>query len=236
MSGLYIITGGSAGLGAALVKFVCHNGDTAISISRTAPQFGKHLVCDLSNTESSASAVSEMFQDITKDKFDEYILINNAGTIQPIGTKYETAEIIANMSINLISHIAITKVFVDRLSTIMSRKLVINITSGAALKPHHGWSLYCAAKAGLEHFGRTLALEQKNVNAPVDVVNINPGIINTKMQEEIRNASCESFPEVDRFKAFYENNALSSPDKAAERIIASIHSGKKFAGQTVNLE
>ena len=233
---LYIITGGSRGLGAALVRLAADDGETVISVSRTAPPLGEHLPCDLADPEAAATAVNSMLRERAGDGFDAYVLINNAGTIQPIGTSYGAADVVHSLSVNLAAHIAITHVFVEALSAITSRKLVVNISSGAAVKPYHGWILYCAAKAGLEHFGRVLALEQSSAEAPVDVVNVNPGIIDTGMQAEIRATTRECFPQLDRFTAFHANGDLAPANDVASKLIAGIRSGRTYNGRTVGLE
>jgi len=46
-----------------------------------------------------------------------------------------------------------------------------------------------------------------------------PGVIDTPMQETIRGASKEAFPNLDRFLDLKANNALTSPDDVAKRII-----------------
>ena len=39
-------------------------------------------------------------------------------------------------------------------------KRVLNISSGAGKRPVAGWAAYCAAKAGLDHFSRVVALDE----------------------------------------------------------------------------
>ena len=51
------------------------------------------------------------------------------------------------------------------------------------------------------------------------VHHIDPGIMDTPMQREIRAASPESFPEVDRFVAFAEEGKLVPPETVAKRIV-----------------
>ena len=63
---------------------------------------------------------------------------------------------------------------------------VVNISSGAASSPYAGWSVYCASKAGLDHFTRCVGLEQRGQAFPVTCIALAPGVIDTGMQEVIR--------------------------------------------------
>ena len=93
------------------------------------------------------------------------------------------------------------------------------ISSGAALRPYAGWSLYDAAKAGMDHFVRTLALEQAAQPHPFLTVNLDPGVIDTQMQALIRSTDKVDFPDVERFILRKEMGKLTPPTKVAESIL-----------------
>ena len=95
-------------------------------------------------------------------------------------------EIVRNIQINLTAPAVLLSGFIRHTQNWKMRKLVLNISSGAAVRPYFGWSAYCASKAGLEHFSRCAALEQKSRENPVTILSINPGVIDTSMQEKIR--------------------------------------------------
>jgi NAD(P)-dependent dehydrogenase (short-subunit alcohol dehydrogenase family) len=59
------------------------------------------------------------------------------------------------------------------------RGTIVNIASGAALRPLEHRTAYCAAKAGLVMFSKTLAIELAALNVRVNA--ICPGIIDTPM-------------------------------------------------------
>ena len=46
-----------------------------------------------------------------------------------------------------------------------------------------------------------------------------PGLVDTKMQKEIRNSTEKEFPEVKRFKGFKDDGHLVSPNIVANRIL-----------------
>ena len=59
---------------------------------------------------------------------------------------------------------------------------VVNISSGAAVKPIGAWSAYCAAKAALTHLTAVLAVEEPRIIS----VALRPGVVDTEMQAVIR--------------------------------------------------
>jgi len=98
------------------------------------------------------------------------------------------------------------------------RKTLVNITSGAALRPYFGWSLYCASKACLETFLRTVALEQGVEPHPFLAISVEPGIIDTDMQAGIRASNERDFPDLKRFVDLQRSGALRSAEQVAETI------------------
>ena len=109
-------------------------------------------------------------------------------------------------------------------------KLFIQISSGASLpeRAKPCWSLYCATKSGQEQLARTIAKEQSYAPFPAKVVNFNPGVMETAMQELIRATPRSAFPEVDRFIELKENGQVNAPATIAEALANLIHSYEKL--------
>jgi NAD(P)-dependent dehydrogenase (short-subunit alcohol dehydrogenase family) len=61
---------------------------------------------------------------------------------------------------------------------------IINVSSGAAIRPLDGWSGYCAGKAGLAMLTRSIDLEHRE--AGIRVFGFQPGTTDTDMQVIIR--------------------------------------------------
>ena len=53
----------------------------------------------------------------------------------------------------------------------------------------------------------------------ISAVSIAPGIVDTGMQTEIRNADESSFPSLANFIDYYENGELSNPDDVAVKLL-----------------
>ena len=108
-----------------------------------------------------------------------------------------------------------------------SQRLIVNISSGAAKRAIAGWSVYCAAKAGLEMATRVAALE-----APADlaICSLAPGVVDTPMQANVRVATVSDFPDGDKFRAMKADGILRDANVVAREIIQLIEGGKLTNG------
>lgn len=97
---------------------------------------------------------------------------------------------------------------------------VLNISSGNGRSPMASQSIYSAAKAGLDHFSRCLALEEALKPHGARACSLAPGVIDTDMQTHLRAADAESFPDHGRFVDFKTQGRLSSADDAATKVLA----------------
>jgi NAD(P)-dependent dehydrogenase (short-subunit alcohol dehydrogenase family) len=189
-----IVTGASRGIGAAAAKVLGAAGaavmlaarDTAL-VTEVADEIiaagGKAaaMECDVSNY----GACERLVQD-TIHRFGAVdALVNNAGVIEPISLVGESdpAEWTRNIQINLIgAYYVIRAVLPGMLAAGGGR--IINVSSGAALRPLEGWSAYCSGKAGLAMLTRAIDLEHSA--AGIRVFGFQPGTTDTDMQVLIR--------------------------------------------------
>ena len=95
--------------------------------------------------------------------------------------------------------------------------VLINISSGAAVKAYEGWGAYCAAKAGLLHLTNCVAQEERD--SGLRAYSVAPGIVDTGMQALIRAFTPEQFPQLERFKALKRDDAFNSPGFVAEHLL-----------------
>jgi len=231
---LYVITGASRGLGAALAEALIDPGHRLICMARSkAPLAALRkraktqgcgitaLVVDLADPETAAAALKKTLAGIDPATCISACLINNAGVVEPIGPadKFLPGEISAGVQVNLAAPMALTAVFLRQTAGWSASRNVLNITSGAAHKAYAGWSLYCATKAALDHFTRCVALEQQARTNGARIVALAPGMIDTAMQATVRGANPDEFAEVQRFIAIKEAGQLPSPEDAAQRVL-----------------
>ena len=182
-----IVTGGSRGLGCALCKALVRRGYSVLEFSRTAPHLYS-VSLDLSGPADAYQIVATSLLSIPLEDLEEILVINNAGTLDPIGpsSKKPVEVVLANINVNFTSSIVLISQIIARFQAVPCRKIVTTISSGAAHKGYDGWSLYCAAKAGMEGYIRALALEQPREQAPFIPIIIDPNVIDTDMQLAIR--------------------------------------------------
>ena len=96
---------------------------------------------------------------------------------------------------------------------------VLNISSGLGRHAMASQGPYCAAKAGLDHFSRTVALEEAARPNGARIVSLAPGVIDTDMQHELRAGDPQTFPDRARFVQLKEEGRLDSPDHAAAKVL-----------------
>jgi NAD(P)-dependent dehydrogenase (short-subunit alcohol dehydrogenase family) len=217
---LLLITGGSKGLGRALCEQFQSRDYEILEFSRSAPH-EYSIRINLANPEASRLIVANAIDPIDSSQLEELIVISNAGTLEPIGpaSGHSPSDLMKNMNTNYVSAVLLLTTIIARFQAAPCRKVILNISSGAALQGRAGWSLYCAAKAGMENFIRALALEQREQPQPFIPINIDPGVIDTEMQVLIRSTSPADFPDVELFIRRKNQGLLVPPDEVAAAII-----------------
>lgn len=219
---IYIVTGASKGIGFELMKQLRDRGGKVIGVARTNQGDPSDFIkADLSET----SKLDEMIWHIVEENIYQataFTLINNAGIVEPIGLSgsVNAEQITQAVSINMTAPMVLSNAFIASLKRFEGQKKIVNISSGAGRKSYEGWGVYCATKAGLDHFSRVISLEQENAEFPVEIVSIAPGIIDTGMQETIRSSDADDFPLLDRFIDYKSQGQLSSAAQTAGQLIA----------------
>ena len=192
---LALITGGSRGLGAALVETYLQAGWEVREFSRSGTS-AIHRPLDLTSPNSIQQAIQTVQQEFAGVKLEELLLIHNAGSLgaMKLTDRLSATEIHQHLTANLLSPVELLCGLIAHFQPCQCRKSLINISSGAALRGYPGWSLYCTAKAGIENFINTVAEEQKLAAYPFRIINFHPGKMDTGMQAEIRATESSEFP------------------------------------------
>jgi benzil reductase ((S)-benzoin forming) len=229
MKSLYIITGTGKGLGKALAEEVLSVGHHVIGISRNQSitnELYEHITLDLNDLTAVSSY--KFPQDITH--FSRVVLVNNAGIIGDIHHvgNLQNELIAQTFTINTIAPAILMNNFMHQYKTYTGEKIVLNISSGAGKVPIDGWSAYCASKAAVDMFTQVAAKEIAIDNTNFKVFALSPGIIDTQMQQQIRQADKEGFSEVERFKEYKAHNELQSPEETAKKIYWFLQNTDQF--------
>ena len=175
---------------------------------------------DLGDPVATTDALTREFDELAQHEYEEVVLVSNAGTLDPIGPlALSTPDAWRrNLDINLTSAIGAMALFTAAFQGHACRKVLVSVSSGAGSRGVAGWSLYCAAKAGLDNWIRAYALEQAHEEHPILAVSIQPGVVDTQMQASIRASDPGAFPEHARFVELKENGALAAPATVASAI------------------
>jgi len=244
----FIITGAGSGLGESMAKLVIDEQYKVFCISRRmnydlkerASQnrtFFWYQEQDLGNVHEIPELVDEIFTYIDPAVASEITLINNAGIVEPVKAmgNCTVAEIIDHVAINLSAPLVLANEFINKSRRFHCKKNIVNISSGAAINPYAGWTLYCSTKAGLDMSTRTIGLEQGNLDFPVRILSIAPGILDTAMQERLRKVDINDFPMKPKFEKLHEQSRLTDPDKAARIILDLVKDDSILSGSITDL-
>lgn len=220
-----IVTGHSRGLGAAIAEELLARGIPVLGMSRqsNAALAERHPTsltqCALDLTDGAALA--HWLERSTLRSYlagcETVLLINNAGTLQPVGPlTAQTPEAIARaVALNVAAPMMLAAAIVAASPQARERR-ILHVSSGAARSPYAGWSVYCATKAALDHHARAVALD---ATPGVQICSLAPGVIDTDMQAEIRASAEEDFPLKPRFEALQRDGALLRPADCAARLV-----------------
>lgn len=227
------ITGTSRGFGLALARQFETATTKITGLSRSRGDFqGNHIACDLSEPKSASETLDQTFAQANWKGCESIIFVANAGILKPIDflENLSINDIQNSLTINLTGSLICLQRFLIATRDLQLPKLFIQISSGAALpdRAKPSWSLYCAAKSGQEQLVRTIAKEQSYSPFPAKVVNFNPGVMETAMQELIRTVPKSAFPEVDRFIELKEKGQLKEPATVADALANLIDSYNKL--------
>lgn len=240
MEKIVIITGGSRGLGHGIAEIYHKNGYHVISISRTIlkKEYSvEQYQCDLSDVLQIEKTFTEIFSHLDTTNTATITLFNNAGSIGTVNTleNIPASDINNTIQINLTAPLILSSLFIKLTKGWDCKKKIINISSGAAVNPYGSWAMYCSTKAGLDMLTKVVAKEQKKIKNGVKMISIYPGVIDTDMQEIVRNTPKENFKSVQRFIDFYEHGDLATPKQVAEQIYQLDITGKLKNGKILDV-
>ena len=222
---LFILTGASRGLGAALAQALMQPGNRLICVARgdnaelRAQAATAGAALDWHQVDLSDAHAAEAWMTKTLSALPAHTnmtLVLNAGAVEPIGTidTLRADTLLPHLQLNLAGPMALTAALLRGTAGWNAQRRVLAISSGAARRPIAGWAAYCTGKAGLDMFVRAINADG---DASVRAVALAPGVIDTDMQRTIRGAD---FAGVQRFRDLHAHGELVSPQDAAARIAA----------------
>ena len=219
-----IVTGGGRGLGRSVALAFGKQGAKVVLAARTLEEID-HVAEELRSLKKEAIAVptdvsnEDQVNHLVKMTLEAFgtidILVNNAGARGPIGPIHQISlsDWEETLKVNLTGAFLCTKAVLPVLMEKREGK-IINVAT--TLTPRPNLTPYMVAMAGLIHFTKQLSRELKDYNVQVNV--IHPGVMDTRMQEEIRKAGVKAIG-TDMFERLKEEGILHLPDEPAKLIL-----------------
>ena len=192
-----IVTGGSRGIGRAVVELLAEEGADVtffyrgnaaaaaevVAAGRAAGRSIASEQLDVRDSKACASAVERVAE--RGGRVD--VLVNNAGLIrdnQLAGMDDEDVELVLDTNVGGVFNM--TRAVVPHMIVQRSGK-IINISSVAGEKGGRGQTNYAASKGAINAFTRSLAVELAPRKVTVNCVA--PGVIDTEMSQAVRDAA-----------------------------------------------
>jgi NAD(P)-dependent dehydrogenase (short-subunit alcohol dehydrogenase family) len=179
-----LVTGGSAGLGLALVRGLVDRGWSVITDARGGDALRQAYagtdVIALAGDVTDPRHREELAATVTRlGRLD--LLVNNASHLgpspQPALADYPLDELRRVYEVDVVAPLALTQHLLPRLTE--SHGIVLNISSDAAVEAYEGWGGYGSAKAALDHASAVLATEHPELA----VYAVDPGDLRTAMHQ-----------------------------------------------------
>jgi NAD(P)-dependent dehydrogenase (short-subunit alcohol dehydrogenase family) len=222
-----ILTGHSRGLGAAIADALLAAGIPVLALARHGnaelaarhPDLLTEIALDLGDPSALASWLASGALDQFLGDTSDVLLINNAGTLGPVAPagRQQAEAIIHAVSLNVTGPLLLANALAARPGALR----ILHVSSGAARDAYPGWSIYGATKAALDHHARAVAQERR---PDLRICSLAPGVVDTEMQAEVRQATPEQFPLVERFRALKRDGLLAAPAAVAAKLVAYLRS------------
>ncbi|KAM0476394.1 hypothetical protein ACHAPX_006306 [Trichoderma viride] len=190
-SKVFIVTGASKGLGAAIVQHLLAQSHKVVVTARSESPLQKlkeahptqveYVAGDITS-EDAIFQIAERLTALAVNSFGKLdgVVINH-GMLEPKRFADESVEDTKRFyDVNLFSYIAMARASLKEVKK--TKGCIVWISSGAALKAYQAWSTYGSAKAAVNSMAAHLAVEETDITS----VSFGPGRVNTDMQAVIR--------------------------------------------------
>src|SRR5215212_3189722 len=212
-----IVTGGSRGIGEAIVRRLAKDGFHVVAMARNADRLqqlcnqireeggsAEPAVCDIANS----TALAEIIDGLAEKHGRLDALVNNAGiTKDGLFLRMDDADFDDVINTNLKSAFVATRAAARYIMRSKSGRIV-NIGSVSGVIGNAGQANYSASKAGLIGLSKTVARELAGKGVTCNV--IAPGFITTDMTEALNDKIKEGAKALIPLKRFGEPKEIAS--------------------------
>jgi benzil reductase ((S)-benzoin forming) len=225
MSALVFVTGGSSGIGRALIETMPLPDARVVHFARRpAPGVAENHAVDLADPQAWPEVASIFAREVAAFGGDRVVLVHAAGILTPIGFagEVDADAYRAHVLLNSAAPQVLGDAFLRALRDSRAAATLLFIGSGASTSVYEGWSGYCAGKAAVDHWTRVVGAEQDRRGGRRRVLCVAPGVVATAMQDEIRDTAERDFPAVARFHELHDEGALRAPRDVARELWALV--------------
>ena len=209
-----LITGGTSGIGLAMLQQLHEEGHDLIAVARDGVHLSnlenKHdrvtaYQCDL----SSRQRVESLADKLMREHEDLSVIINNAGvqytpTFLDDDFSYDSIEY--ETRVNFLAPVWLTSLLLPLLLNQQQPAAIVNLSSGLALAPKTHSAIYCATKAAIHSFSQCLGYQLDGTS--VSSVEAIMPLVDTPMTKG-------------------RGTGKISPEYAAQQVIKGIRAGKR---------
>jgi len=184
-----LITGGTSGIGLALVKQLTQQGATLIvtgrnldALQKTRAQFPAVQV--LQSDVSKPEDIEQLYTAVTQQFPALNMIINNAGLMRLLDlqdTSHDLASMVREINTNLSGTIQMVHQFLPHLLQ-QKTAAIVNVSSAIAFMAYSSAPIYSASKAGVHAYTKALRLQLEDTN--VRVFELIPPGVNTNLQND----------------------------------------------------
>lgn len=185
------------------------------------------------NAADFARILGETLQGKQVEQFERAIVVHNAGTLGDTSKHAremgDTDTLSHFYHVNLFSALALNREFIRIFGAVS--KLVVNLSTLAALEPFSSMGYYCTVKAAREMYFRVLAQEE-----PADqtlVLNYAPGVIDTQMTLQVQSESHDPALAA-AFREQRESKTMLTPEQTVSKLVKVLQANKFKSGDHVD--
>ncbi len=217
MRKIVVITGGGSGIGRALAQeLALHQEMEVFIIGRHQEKLLETQAADKAHIRviqadvSTATGRAKITEALVSENGIRF-LVHNAAVLEPVAplAKITLEEWRVHQKINVEGPLFLSQSLLPKLKG----GRILHISSGAAHQPYAGWGAYCTSKAALYMIYQVLKEELYDFG--IAVGSARPGVVDTPMQDNVRQADKTIFPNIDKFIQLKESNQLFSAEDVA---------------------
>jgi NAD(P)-dependent dehydrogenase (short-subunit alcohol dehydrogenase family) len=230
-----LVTGAGRGIGRAIGVDLAAAGAVVAIVARSQEQLADTLVEIEANNDDAAAFVRDLadvaaarslLPDVEQELGPIDILINNAGTVAPLGPteSLEPSEVHNSLRLNVVAPVVLSAMAIPSMRQ-RGWGRIINVSSAVVANPSVmiGGNTYTFAKSALESHTLNLAAELDGSGVTANIYR--PGRVDTTMQEWVRSRDPQRVGGglVERFRAFDEAGELITPGTSARSLVTRLN-------------